>query len=247
MNAGQIFSIIGAALGVIAIVVGLFGQRRFKALRAVRTVRIADLAGVPLYDGRTCVIQGVAEPGPAGILRAPMSGMPCVWFHNEVTESFDTDPRGHHPGESINGSRTLDENTSMPQIRVRDRTGVALVDFTGGDIDRPLRAFHLTQQPRNAGGIGGMALDLANYAVGHELTYEEYIVRPGQPIYARGKAGTHPESGAITMAAPDEGPFIVSTRSDKRLKVGATLTMILGYVIGAVLVVSGIAGVIGFA
>lgn len=247
MNAGQIFSIIGAALGVIAIVVGLFGRHRFKALRAVRTVNIADLAGVSLYDGPTCVIQGVAEPGPAGIMRAPMSGMPCVWFHNQVTESFDTDRYGRHPGEDIRASRTLDENTSTRQIRVRDRTGVAVVDFTSGEIDGPLRAFHLTQQPRNAGGLGGLTLDLANYAVGHELTYEEHIVRPGQPIYARGKAGTHPESGAITISAPDEGPFIVSTRSDKRLKAKAALTMILGYVIGVALIAGGIAGVIGFA
>lgn len=247
MNAGQILSIIGAALGVIAIVVGLFGRHRFKALRAVPVVNIADLAAVSLYDGRTCAIRGVAEPGPAGILRAPMSGLPCVWFHNQVSESFDTRPQGGRPGEGIGGSRTLEENSSMHQIRVRDRTGVALVDFTGNAIDGPLRAFHMTRQPRNAGGIGGFALGLANLAAGHELTFEEHIVRPGQPMYARGRAGADPQNGAITMTAPDDGPFIVSTSSDKRLKTRAALTMILGYVIGLVLIAGGIAGVIGFA
>lgn len=96
-------------------------------------------------------------------------------------------------------------------------------------------------------GSGGLVLDIANAAVDHEITYEEHIVPPGQPIYARGKGGAHPQSGAITIVAPDEGSFIVSTRSDERLKTRAALTMIFGYVIGVVLVAGGITGLIGFA
>lgn len=240
MSTPQIISLIGAVVGVVLVVVALFAQRKYEAMHATQTVNIADLSARAPGNGVTCEIKGNAEPGPAGRLKGPMSGRPCVWFHTKVEERW----REHHhdsDGRSRTSThrRTLQEDGSPPHFHVRDRTGVALLDFRGTDIDSPIRSHHRAMPARQGNGFKELAIEFLSDKRDHEIIYSEFIVAPGQPIYALGKGGVHPQTGAVALVEPDDGPFIVSTKSEEQLAKGARLRMRIGYIGGGLLFVAG--------
>lgn len=240
MSSAQTLSIIAAVIGVILIVVALFAQRRYEAVRATETVSIGSLASLPPGNGTTCEIKGTAEPGPAGQLKGPMSGRPCVWFHARVEEHWRT--HHYHDGrrETRTHNRTVQENGSPPQFAVRDDTGIALLDFNGTKVDSPIQSFH-NRVPAIPGNAVGLAIEFLSDKHDHYLEYTETIVAPGQPIYALGKGGRHPRTGAVSLVKPDSGPFIVSTKSEEQYTKSTRTAMLIEYILGGVLFVGGAA------
>jgi len=238
MSTAQTFSIIAAVIGVVVIVLGVLAQRKYEAVRGTPTVDIGSLASLPPGNGQTCEIKGAAEPGPPGQLKAPMSGRQCVWFHAKVEEHWRT--VHHHDGrrETRSHSRTLRENSSPPQISVRDQTGVALLDFGGTKVDAPVRSFH-DRAPARPDTVAGFAIEFLSHKRDHYIERTEEIVPPGQPIYALGKGGRHPATGAVSLVEPDSGPFIVSTRSEEQFTKATRTKMLVEYVAGGVLFLGG--------
>lgn len=240
MSTAQIWSTVVTVIGVALVGFALFAQRRFEAMRAAKTLNIADLSARPAGEGLTCEIKGTAEPGPAGQLKGPMSGRVCVWFHTKVEEQwreYHRDSKGH--SRTSHHSRTLQEDGSAPHFHVRDRTGVALLDFRGTKVDSPTRSHHRAVPARQGNGFKELAIEFLSNKRDHQLVYSEFIVVPGQPIYALGRGGTHPQTGAVALVEPDDGPFIVSTRSEEQLSKGALLRMRIGYIGGGVLFAGG--------
>lgn len=240
MSTAQIISTVVTVVGVALVAFALFAQRKYEAMRAAKTLNIADLSARPPGDGLTCEIKGNAEPGPAGELKGPMSGRQCVWFRTKVEERWrehHRDSRGR--SRSTRRSRTLQEDGSPPQFNVRDRTGVALLDFRGTGVDSPIRSHHRAVPARQGNGFKDFAIEFLSNKRDHQIVYSEFIVAPGQAIYALGKGGPHPQTGAAAMVAPDSGPFIVSTRSEEQLSKGALLRMRIGYIGGGVLFAGG--------
>lgn len=240
MSTAQIISIVVTVLGVALVGFALFAQRKYEAMRAAKTVNITDLSARPPGDGLTCEIKGNAEPGPAGQLKGPMSGRACVWFHTKVEERW----REHHHnrnGRSRTSThrRTLQEDGSQPCFHVRDQTAVALLDFRGTKVDSATRSHYRAVPARRGDGFKGLAVEFLSNKRDHQIIYSEFIVVPGQPVYALGQGGTHPQTGAVAMFAPDDGPFIVSTRSEEQLKKGAVTRMRIGYIGGGVLFAGG--------
>jgi hypothetical protein len=240
MNTPQIISAVVAVIGVALGGFALWAQRKYEAMRAAKTLNVADLAAVPPGSGPACEIKGVAEPGPAGQLTGPMSGHVCVWFHTKTEErwrEYHRDSNGR--SRTSTHRRTLQENGSPPSFHVRDQTGVALLDFRGTSVDSPMRSFRRAVPASRRDGFAGLAIEFLSNKRDHEIIYTEVIVAPGQPIYALGKGLPHPETGAPVMAKPDEGPFIVSTRSEEQLSKGAVTRMRIGYIGGGVLFAGG--------
>ena len=240
MNTPQIISAVIAAVGVILLVVALLAQRKYGAMHAARTVTVTELSARPPGDGLTCEIKGAAEPGPAGRLAGPMSGKACVWFHAKVEERWheyhrDDDGRSHRS----NHRRTLREDTSPPHFAVRDNTGTAVVDLRGTTVDTPMRSYHRAEPARHGDGLAGLAIEFLSNKRDHEIVYTEVIVPPGHSIYALGKGGPDPRTGTVTLVEPDNGPYIVSTRSEEQLSRGAMMRMRVCYIGGGVLFLGG--------
>lgn len=238
MNSGQIISIIAAVIGVVVIVLGVLSQRKLEAVRGTETVSIGSLGSLPPGNGQTCEIKGVAEPGPHGQLKGPMSGQPCVWFHTKVEEHWRTVHYNNGRRSTSSHSRTLQENGSPPQISVRDQTGVALLDFNGTKVDSPVQSFH-NRRPATPDNVAGFVIEFLSDKHDHYLEFTEVLVPPGQPIYALGKGGPHPATGAVSLVKPDSGPFIVSTKSEEEFSKSTRTKMLLEYVIGGVLFLGG--------
>lgn len=242
MSSAALFSIVFAFIGVIFIAMGLFQQRKLEAVRGTQTVPIGSLAAAPPGCGRTCEIKGIAEPGPAGPLRAPMSGRPCVWFEAKIVEYWKV--YHHHPDGRVNvlsRQNTLRDNSSPPQISVADQTGVALLDFRGTRVDPPIRSFYnvVPAIPANAAGL---AIEFLTHKRDHILTYSEVIVPPGHPIYALGRGGPHPQTGVPSLSRPDQGPFIVSTQSEEQYTRSRQHFTFIFYILGGLMFVGGGAG-----
>lgn len=240
MSHPQIVSTVIAVIGIALVGFALWAQRKFEAMRGAQTLNIADLMARPPGEAPACEIKGVAEPGPAGQLKGPMSGRACVWFHTMTEErwqEYHRDNNGH--SRTSTHRRTLQENGSPPTFHVRDNTGVALLDFRGTSVDSPVRSFRRVVPASQRGGFAGLAIEFLSNKRDHEIIYTEVLVAPGQPIYALGKGMPHPQTGAPVMVEPDHGPFIVSTRSEEQLSKGAVLRMRIGYIAGGVLFAGG--------
>lgn len=240
MSSPQIYSIAVAVIGVALFVVALVAQRKYEAMRAAKTVNIADLSAQPPGHGLKCEIKGSAEPGPAGQLKGPLSGKACVWYHTKVEERWRE--RHYRNGRTSTSThrRTLEENGSPPHFHVRDTTGVALLDFRGTSVDSPIRSHHRAVPAQKGAGFKALAIEFLSSKRDHEIIYSEFIVAPGQPIYALGKGGTHPQTGAVALVEPDDGPFIVSTKSEEQLSKGARMRMLVCYVGGGVVFAGGV-------
>lgn len=240
MNTPQIITAAIAVVGVVLLVLALLAQRKYAAMRATRTLTVAELAARPPGDGLTCEIKGMAEPGPAGQLKGPLSGRSCVWFHAKVEERWreyheDSNGRRHQSTHQ----RTLREDTSPPHFAVRDTTGTVVVNLDGTTVDSPVRSHHHAEPARRGDGLAGMAIEFLSNKRDHEIVYNEAIVPPGHAIYALGKGAPDPRTGAVTMVEPDSGPYIVSTRTEEQLSRKAVQRMRLFYIGGGVLLLGG--------
>jgi len=243
MSTPQIICLVIAGIGVVGIVIAFLGQRRFAAMHSARTVPVADL-GTSALNGTPCEINGTAEPGSAGRLTGPMSSRPCVWFRATVQERWRehyTDSDGHR--RSRTRHRTLRDDYSPPQFAVRDRTGGAVVDLRGGDVDNPIGSFR-REMPAHQGGLKGFAIEFVTGKDDHRLIYTERIVPPGQHIYVLGQSGMPQPNGDIVMHKPEHGPFIVSTRTEEQLTASSKRQMLIGYIGGGVLFVGGAIGML---
>jgi len=238
MSSPQVYALFFAACGVGTIIYGLFVRRRLGAMRGTRTLNIADLTAQPPGGGVTCEIKGKAEPGPAGQLQGPYSGKPCVWFATKVEERW-IEHRSHNGRpRRRRRSRTVEEKSSAPYFQVRDATGAAVLDLRGTKIDAPVQT-HRRVVPVGQGGFKEFAIEFLRNKHDQELVYSEVIVPPGQPVYALGKGGPHPQTGAPMLTEPDSGPFIVSTRSEEQLTQRTSARMIASYVVGGLLFAGG--------
>lgn len=238
MSSTQVYGLIFAVIGVGTLVYALFVQRRLGAMRGTRTLNIADLTAQPPGGGVTCEIKGQAEPGPAGRLQGPYSGQACVWFATKVEERWIEHSSHNGRSHRRRRSRTVEEKTSAPYFQVRDATGVAVLDLRGTKIDAPKQTHHRVV-PVGQGGFKEFAIEFLRNKHDQELVYSEIIVPPGQPIYALGKGGPHPQTGAPMLTEPDSGPFIVSTRSEEQLTQRTNVRMIASYVLGGLLFAGG--------
>lgn len=240
MSTPQIITAVIAAVGVILLVIALFAQRKFGAMHATRTVSVGELSARAPGDGLTCEIKGAAEPGPAGRLAGPMSGKPCVWFHAKVEErwhEYHRDSDGHRHRSTHR--RTLREDASPPHFAVRDNTGTAVINLRGTTVDAPMHSYHRAEPARRGNGLAGLAIEFLSDKRDHEILYTEVIVPPGHAIYALGKGAPDPRTGTVTLVEPDDGPYIVSTRSEEQLSRSALMRMRVCYIAGGVLFIGG--------
>jgi hypothetical protein len=158
-------------------------------------------------DGPITECVGRARPGPEGLLTAPLSGQPCVWYRAatiRIEEKY-VQEQGYQARSTLES-----ESVSTAPFRLVDTSGEVLVDVQGIDHGELCTAedesFHrFDADPRRFGrGEEGRH-------------HHEWLIAPDQQLYVLGSAQA--QGGWVTLAAPRRGgtPLLVSRRSEAEL------------------------------
>ena len=213
-------------------------SRRFEAVTATQTTpcgHVAAMAGVGGGGGvategsghTQCV--GQARSGPQGLLTAPCSGTPCVWYRSVTTRTKRTYMR--ESGYQLE-TRVEAEDVSEAPFVLTDASGQVLVDPRGVDRDllcRPGEEAYHRFDPDPKGDDPREGRD-----------HREWLIVPDQELYVLGEAGT--QDGWVTLGRPHRrgSRLVVSTRSEEELaassrSAAATLRWLaLGFAVAAV-------------
>lgn len=167
-------SLLLGGLGVFLLWVGIVDLRRL-----VRGLSTRDMAFGELKEtrhGKRVRVRGVAEAGPGGVLRAPVTDLPCVWW--EVV-SYETK-------EGDTGLPDHESAFSDALITVRDATESVVVgphEVRIWGAKQSKHEFHPSDRP------------------GVTVHKSELILLEGTEVVLSGRA-VLADDGALTMAEP---------------------------------------------
>lgn len=211
---------------------------------------IASTDTVPcnaLVADQACEVVGAAKAGPDGALAGPSSGKPCVWHHQTVTqhwEEWERDSDGDR--RRVSRSNVVSDETSTELFTLRDSAGEVLVNPDGATVDDPVKSHDMRTDRNSLGGrdMVDKVISALDSRSDEEIEVEEWIIPLDEALYVRGNP-VQVEMGLI-MNDPDDGHFLISTRSEQQLagsaKKWATVATVGGIVAalgGLVLVVAG--------
>jgi hypothetical protein len=224
--------VIIAGVILIALAVGAFFLARHQQKRLAALGSTETLPCNALVADQACEVVGQAKAGPDGSLTAPVSGRPCVWHHEKVTqhwEEWERDSKGEMRRE--NRSNVVSDERSTDLFTLRDAAGEVLVNPEGADIDNPVKS-HRERSHRAAVQGRDMfdkVLSVLDDRSDEEIEVEEWIIPVDEALYVRGKP-VQVELGLI-MNDPGDGHFLISTRSEEQLagsaKRWATVSMVV--------------------
>jgi hypothetical protein len=242
--------IAGIVLVVIAGGAAFFAVRQRRdvgTMDSTHTTPCGDVTGGAVPAGGRCEVAGTAAAGPGGLLTAPLTGQPCVWYRTTtVMRYWEYEWRGtgeDRTKQRVQKTETVADDVSEQPFAVVDTTGSALVAPAQADIVDPTVAAQRFdhESATVAGGtvervLGHLAQLGAQGGVdGYERT--ERVLAEGTPLFVMGEfaAGTIGKGG---------GRFVISTRSEEQLTTSARRTAALATVGSAVAAVAGIAFVV---
>jgi hypothetical protein len=231
--------IAGAVLlvaAVVAVVVAMFGRRRWQLILGTPTstsdelrMRLDTARGLGATGGgfaHACEVVGEARPGPDGPLTSELTGTRCVWYRYEVTRRYYEDQRDSQGRRSrVEKTETVTDLASAAPFSLADAAGAVLVDPAGGSVDNPERVLDRFDSERSGDTIG--------------YRRQEWVVRAGTQLYVLGSATDR--GGDLAVGRPEHGPFIISTRSERDLTERARRTQRIGMAVGAAALVTGLA------
>lgn len=172
MSQGPAWPLLALAAGLLLGGTWLFAQRwsRARHLQDTPTSRIRSAAQgyVELY--------GVIQATPEGVLEAPLSGVPCLWWRYRIEECRE--------GGKGQRWRLLEQGCSEAWLCLVDATGTCLIDPRGAEVLPASRQVwrgdrrHPRQEPTR-----GWRAWLAG---GRRYRYVEERLHAGEPLYAIG-------------------------------------------------------------
>ncbi|WP_010322226.1 GIDE domain-containing protein [Marinobacterium stanieri] len=131
-------------------------------------------------------IIGHVIAGEDGMLSAPLSGRPCVWYQYKVEELDDVNDKKRW--------RTIRSGCSEHWFQINDGTGTCLIDPEGAEVSTNHK--HTWQAsgsfPGLASGLGseGIASVMTSVLGGERYRYTERLIFEHEPIYALGRFNT---------------------------------------------------------
>lgn len=118
-----------AALGLVALVIGLVQRARMKALTVAPLVRTKRLASDPRASANAAgLVACEGRVRPVTPFTAPYSGRPCIYYEVEVTRTYP--PRTSSPFERQRYTETLFREHHCRPFYIDDGSGQALADAT---------------------------------------------------------------------------------------------------------------------
>lgn len=230
--------VLGAALGVVAVVAAVTGLRAWPLWRALRGVRPATperlvaAARDGRYDGRVVALAGVAAPGPEGTLSSVVNELPCVW-HRYTVHRRRIHYRATAAGVSQRGSvaRRVADVASTEAFRV----GGVEVRPGGMRVHRPLASATRILPALAAEPFPDALMAQPPYLFRHR----EWVLRPGTVLFVLGQVRS--AGPRITLRRPDRGPHVISTRTVGWLRASSAASAIGGFAVAAL---AGVAGAV---
>jgi hypothetical protein len=213
-------------------------------------LRLWRLAGdTPTSKARSAAMGLVELSGVAAALErhpsapAPLTGLPCVWWHLTVEEEeVSRDARG---ARSTRWVTLYDERSVLP-FEIRDATGSQQVDPVGAQIDTPVR------YRGTIGGLFGSKLPAGPAAerwagsatglMGRRRRLTERRIEPSRPLYALGLLVYPPRDSGLPMEpalrSRQEQPLFLATSSEAEMRRGL-LWSVAGRMFGGALLLLG--------
>jgi E3 ubiquitin ligase len=255
--------IIGIVL-IVASVVGFFfmrnAQKRLHAMIGTETStipeledqrRISDELGARGGFRKVAEVVGAAHPRPEGLLTAEISKTQCVWYRYQVERQYEDVEYNNGHRRTVKRTETVAEQTSFEGYALIDEAGRTIgVDPNGTNPDGVEQTVSRFEQPQNnPGQVEMFGIKLPNFfgnnggTIGFE--YKEWVIRPGRRLYILGEV--HDKIGPLVIAKPQDGPFIISNRTEDELRASATqqhnllrIGVLVAFALGVVLTVLGI-------
>ncbi len=154
--------------------------QRFRIIADTPTARIRSAP-----QGYVEII-GHVIAGEDGMLSAPLSGRPCVWYQYRVEELDDSDNKQRW--------RTIRSGQSEHWFQINDGTGTCLIDPEGAEVSTQHK--HTWQASGSFPGLSsgldpeGIASVLTSVLGGERYRYTERLIFEHEPIYALGHFNT---------------------------------------------------------
>ncbi len=236
-----------AAVG--GLLVALRDRPLWNALRKVRPAtpeRLARAAADGHLDGRLVAVAGLATAGPDGALRSAVNDEPCVWHHHVVHRRQITRVKTQR-GEVQRRSRRklVADVTSHAPIVLRavvpaQREPVAAAPGpVGGDDDAMVVAVlpegmrvhrPIARGLRILPSLASEPFPAPEILMGQVqqlFWHREWLLRPGAPLVVLGEVRS--SKGRVTLAKPERGPHIISTRRASALRLRKTAGVLGGF------------------
>ena len=186
--------------------------------------QLADAVSVDAAGGlfrQRCELTGSAQPAYVGTAKAPQTGHECVWYRTKVThEYYDYDweeRNGRRVRERKRKSRVVKNEESDIPFAIDDSTGQAIVHPERADIHAPHEVLDElekdTSNPSLIEQLGKSLLQGNDETIGYRR--EEWIIPVGTRLFVQGEVTD--EDGSLRLRKPENGAFVVSTRSEAEL------------------------------
>lgn len=216
--------VIGIVMVVAGVVVGLkLGKRNLDHARVVSEVPQYDCAQVGGHGadapGMRIAVQGRSAELASGALVAPLSGRECVWYRLTISERIRETKTDSDGSRSTSESESVvSDETSPDLIALTDATVTVHLDPIGATIDNALETYDRLESADGTLGlqvsIGAVSIKSGPDVIG--IRRREEIIPAGVELYVVG--GAYDRGGDPVVAAPRQGPFIISTRSGDALE-----------------------------
>ncbi|HJQ48200.1 MAG TPA: E3 ubiquitin ligase family protein [Amycolatopsis sp.] len=186
--------------------------------------RISDELGARGGFRKTSEVVGAAHPRPEGVLTSEISKAPCVWYRYRVEREYEhMEYRDGRRRYSKRREKVAD-HTSDAGYALIDQQGCTIGVAPGGarpegverSVDR-FEPYHGGDQSFDLFGIRipGLLAGNRDSTIGYH--YQEWLIRPGTPLYVLGEV--HDIIGPLVIAKPQrKGHFIVSAKSEQQLR-----------------------------
>ncbi|THJ25261.1 MAG: hypothetical protein CAF45_001800 [Nitrospira sp. CG24E] len=209
-----LYLIAGSIGGFGLLIYGWTIHRRKRWIENIPTSTIRSLA-LGLVE-----ISGRAQP-EEGLLSAPFSGLPCVFYSYTVEERLGSEQPARW--------ETLATGTSEQPFVVNDATGQVRVMPQGAELILPDE--HTSRSnwlgdlpPTTIAGLHQLGISTERWMGNHALRCRESFILPDEQVYVLGTA--HEQHGAkkpvenssgLYIGSSQDHAFIISDRSEKEL------------------------------
>ena len=241
-------------LGLAAVAVGVwfYYRRLLQATQRTETLQCSQLTELskaaaeavgPGSFNQGCEVVGTAVGAEGGPLTGPESKQECVWHKTVLTEHYwdwETDSDGDR--RRVERQREISSHTSETPFLVDDGSGRVSIDPRGATIDGEEKVVsRMERDPGRAQSSGILGLAQSVFEFGDRtigIEHEEWIIRTGGRLYVLGEVTDR--RGLLQLAKPDEGPMIISTRSEEEFAASSRKWVKWSLIAAAVLAPAGV-------
>ncbi|WP_417579090.1 GIDE domain-containing protein [Nitrincola sp.] len=184
----QLLGITLCGLSILAALLFMF--RHLRRYRLITDTPTAMIRSAP--QGYVEIIGHVVS-GEGGLLQAPLSGRPCVWYRYRIDRQDDG---------GKGGWKLAERGTSDAWFQINDGTGVCLIDPEKAEIDVAQRSSWLGNSPNPSSLLKYITVLGSLSLSGERYRYTEHLIMEHEQVYALGQFQT--VGGGRNTAALDK-------------------------------------------